>query len=211
MRIITLLFLFIFPISSFAAVDCKSLTEKDALTPPFRPSAEELGNRLAKLNADLEAHFPKYLEDNYANCTMKRSELRILLLDTKNDRKTRDAVLKSIVTKEKFPTLISALADAKVLVHGLEKKIWKGPAGSLEKAQALLQTIKADLAEENRVYGEPWNRMTEELKKRTDMAAQSKFLRESPDFKKLRAHLLTEPADSSKLLAEIQSVAKTLK
>jgi hypothetical protein len=186
-----------------------------ALPAPHAPSPKELNNRLGLLKKDIESHFPAYLEDNYANCTMRRAELRTALLSTAAAKDNKDpvrtriskAVRESLLSPAKFPTLISAIADARVLEHGVEAKVWQVSAKDLERIKALHQKIKDELAEENKTYGAPWNEVTSGLQKLESAEAKAKFLRESESFRQVRAHLLTEPADSAKHLRALRALA----
>lgn len=187
----------------------------EALPAPHAPTPKELKDRLALLKKDIEGHFPAYLEDNYANCTMRRAELRTTLVHTAAAKDKGDpdrariskAVRESLLSPAKFPTLISALADARVLEHGVEAKLWQAPAKVLGKIKALHQQIKDELAEENKTYGAPWSEVTTGLQKLEGAEAKAKFLRESESFRKVRAHLLTEPADSAKHLKALRALA----
>ena len=237
---LALMILTLLPFSALAALDCPTLKSQleslnpakadwkevvipdnkldaalEALPAPHAPTPKELKGRLALLKKDLEGHFPAYLEDNYANCTMRRAELRTALLHTAAAKHKKDperariskAVRGSLLSPAKFPTLISALADARVLEHGVETKVWQASAKDLEKIKALHQEIKDELAEENKTYGAPWNEVTAGLQKLEGAEPKANFLRESESFRKLRAHLLTEPADSAKHLKALRALA----
>lgn len=190
----------------------------DALPAPHAPTPAELKARLKSVKADPEAKFPRYLDDNYANCTMRRAELRTALLKTaslklasdKDRKRIADAVLATLKSQNKFPTLISALADARVLEFGLEQKIWSASKKDLDAVSALHQKVKSELDEENKTYGAPWNEVAEALKKLSSDLEKEKFLRESESFKKVRAHILAEPEESAEHLKAIRAFASKL-
>lgn len=239
-----MLFAFLFSLTAHAALDCPALkarlddlnpTRRDwkeveipadkldaafaGLKPPHAPSRRELKQRIASVRRNPEKHFSSYLDDNYANCTMRRAELRSALVRTAAARKEPDptrkkirkALLSSLESERKFPTLISALADARVLEHGADTGLWPATPKQHKAIQALHEKIRDELAEENKTYGEPWNAVVEGLKKASTPEEKEAFLRESDAWKKVRAHVLAEADESARHLSTIRKLAKQLK
>lgn len=234
----------LFSLNAYAALDCPALKARlDDLNPtrrewkmveipaaqidaslaalkaPHAPSPAELKRRLGEIRKNPEKSFPAYLDDNYANCTMRRAELRSALVHTAARldpsspvrKKIAKAVLATVENERKFPTLISAIADARVLEHGAASGLWPASEKQKKAIQALHEKIKEELAEENQTYGEPWGAVTEGLKKAATPEEKEKFLRESEAWKKVRAHVLAEPEESARHLKELRKLAKALR
>lgn len=189
----------------------------NALPAPFSPAAKELRARLKKIKANPEAEFPSYLADNYANCTMRRAELRLALLNTaagmkeksRERRELAGKILATLRSERKFPTLISALADARTLVHGLEKGVFGGKQASRDLAHEALKEIETELAQENKTYGEPWGRVAKGLEAGTP-AEKEAFLKSSQAWGQVRAHVLAEPEESENHLRKLRGFVARL-
>lgn len=186
-----------------------------ALPAPHALTPKDMEARLRILQAKLEDHFPKYLSDNVANCTMRRSDLRLALVATGLELKGKARVIKaklraSLQSPNKFPTLISVLADARVLDAAFERRLWIPAPKDGESAKNLLNEVKASIESENKQFKVPWELVVAELAKRPTNKEKADFLRASAEFKLLREHLLAEPAESAIYLKRIRQIANRL-
>ncbi len=188
-----------------------------ALLAPHEPTARELDQIILSLKKNLETEFPAYLRDNFDNCTMRRSELKIALLKTASEvsvparerKEIAKEVRETLRVRNQFPTLITALANARVLEFGVTGRVWESADSTRIK---LLRTkIEADLAQENATFGEPWARVVKKLEELKSDAERTKFLNQSDDFKKLRAHILAEPDEAEAYLSQLRLLADSAK
>jgi hypothetical protein len=189
-----------------------------ALERPFNPSPSDVRDRIKSLKKNPEETFPKYLEENIANCTLRRADLSIALLATAARKKTseddrariKDSIRDILRSTRKFPTMIAASSDAKVMEFGAKKKVWIVTPEVLAEIKVLHAKIKSEVDAEQRTYGKPWDKMTKEMGKLADDAAKAEFLKTSPEFQKMRSHILAEPIEAGHYLKEVQKIADSL-